>query len=477
MADRNQTSVVPLLSALLCGLCLTIGAACTPNKPAETVDAQDKPTPAEVQAIAKEAYIFSLPLVMQYRTMYIQAIDAKSTTYAGGFGKWLHLPPARPQDTSDVSPNNDSPYSWAWVDLRAEPWVLTMPEIDAKRYYTSQWDDLWGFVVGNAGSVTDGNDGVSVLLVSPTWKGTPPKGVKRVIRGESEFLGTLTRTQLIDPKDLPNVQKIQKEYKLQSLSSFLGKPAPKPASAIRWKPWKDEVKSTQAFWEYVNFILAFTTPNPQDKAMLDKMAKIGIGPGAPWDPASQDKAYSDAMQAGLNAAIADLKKQSEHITDPSLFFRSRKDTKGDYDDRGLGVFVGQFGNVSEQAVYFAVAKDDQGGLFDGSKANYSLTFSADKLPPAKYFWSWTMYRLPQRALVENPLKRYAIGSATPGLKKAADGSITFYFQAKSPGKDKQSNWLPAPKGPFWLVLRAYGPGKAILDKTWKVPPIKKVQKP
>jgi hypothetical protein len=407
--------------------------------------------------------------------MYIQAIDSTSKTYTGGFGEWLHLPPARPEDISDVSPNNDTPYSWAWVDLRSEPWVMTLPKVDAKRYYTSQWDDLYGFVVDNAGSVNDGDSGVSVLLVSPDWKGELPKGVKRIIRGESDFLGTLTRTQLIDPKDLPNVEKIQKEYKLQSLSSYLGKPAPKTAPAIQWKPWKDEVKSTPAFWEYVNFIMSFTTPNPADKVILDKLASIGIGAGMPWDPASQDKAYSTAMQAGMEAALADLKKQSEHITDPSLFFRSRKDTKGDYNDRALGVFVGQFGNVKTEAVYFAVSKDAQGNLFDGSKGNYSLTFTADQIPPSKYFWSWTMYRLPQRALVENELKRYAIGSATPGLKKAADGSITFYFQVKSPGKDKESNWLPAPKGPFWLVLRSYGPGKTILDKTYKLPMVKKVK--
>ena len=160
--------------------------------------------------------------------MYLQAIDETSKSYSGGFGKWLHLGTSSPKDTDIVSPNNDSPYSYAWVDLRAEPWVLTLPKIEDKRFYTSQWDDLWGFVLDNPGSVEDGNGGVSVLLASPSWKGELPKGVKRVIQGESEFLGTLTRTQLFEPKDLPNVQKIQKEYKLQPLSAFLGQDAPEP---------------------------------------------------------------------------------------------------------------------------------------------------------------------------------------------------------------------------------------------------------
>jgi hypothetical protein len=220
--------------------------------------------------------------------------------------------------------------------------------------------------------------------------------------------------------------------------------------------------------------LSFTTPNPQDKPVQDRMAKIGLAAGKPWDSAALGKDVSAAIAAGMKEALADLKKASTHITDPSLFFRSRKDLDKDYFNRALGVNVGIFGNVKKVSVYFATAKDDKGELFDGSKHNYSITFTSDKIPPAKNFWSFTMYKLPQRWLVDNPINRYSIGSATPGLKKAADGSITLYFQAKSPGKDKESNWLPAPEGPFWPILRTYGPGKAILDKTWKLPQVKRV---
>ena len=433
--------------------------------------AQDKVTPAEARKIAREAYIFNYPLVMYYSTMYNQAIDTKSKSYSGGFGKWLHLGTSSPKDTDIVAPNNDSPYSYAWVDLRAEPWVLTIPKIEKNRFYTSQWDDLWGFVLDNAGSVDDGNDGISVLLASPTWKGELPKGVKRVIQGDTEFLGSLTRTQLLDPKDLPNVKKIQKEYELQPLSAYLGKPAPKAAPAIQWKPWKKGAEKSDEFWAYVNFLLPFTTPNSQDKPVLDRMAKIGLGAGA-VKPGAEIQA---AMQQGMQDALAELKKASEGSVDPALFFRSRKDTNKDYFNRALGVNVGIFGNVKKVSVYFSVPKDGKGELFDGSKHNYSITFAADQIPPAKNFWSWTMYKLPQRWLVDNPINRYAIGSATPGLKKGKDGSITIYFQAKSPGKEKESNWLPAPEAPFWIVLRTYGPGKSILDGSWKLPPVKQVK--
>jgi hypothetical protein len=313
-------------------------------------------TAEEARAIAKDAYIFNYSLVMMYRTMYIQAIDSKSDSYRGGFGTWLHLGTSSPKDTDIVSPNNDSPYSYSWVDTRAEPWVLTMPKIEASRFYTSQWDDLWGFVIDNPGSVEDGNDGVNVLLASPSWKGNLPKGVKRVVQGDSVFLGTLTRTQLFEPKDLPNVQKIQKEYKLQPLSAYLGQPAPKAAPAIDWKPWKEGVETTDGFWDYVNFLLPFTTPNPQDKPVLDKMLKIGLGDNA-QKPSAEIKA---AMQQGMQDALAKLKKGETNITDPSLFFRSREDLNKDYYDRALGVMVGIFGNVKKVSVYFATADDDKG---------------------------------------------------------------------------------------------------------------------
>ena len=461
----------PLVSLALLIACQSGGDKAKDAPPAPKSDDASALTPDEARAIAKEAYIFNYPLVMMYRTMYLQAIDTKSKSYSGGFGKWLHLGTSSPKDTDIVSPNNDTPYSYAWVDLRAEPWVVTLPKIEKSRFYTSQWDDLWSFVIGNAGSVDNGNDGVSVLLASPTWKGKLPESVKRVIQGDSSFLGTLTRTQLFDPKDLPNVQKIQKEYELQPLSAYLGKPAPKPAPAVQWKKWTEGAETTDEFWDYVNFLLKFTTPNPQDKPVLNKMAKVGLGSNAS-KPSAEIRA---AMQQGMQDALAELKKASKHIADPSLFFRSRKDTDKDYFNRALGVMVGIFGNVKKISVYFAVAKDDQGELFDGSKHNYSITFASDNIPPAKNFWSWTMYKLPQRWLVDNPIDRYSIGSATPGLKKAKDGSITFTFQAKSPGKGKAGNWLPAPEGPFWLVLRTYGPGKSILNKTWKMPPVKRLK--
>ncbi len=461
---------------LLLFLAIFIGCADKSKKEAPKNEQSKDLTADQAKAIAKEAYIFNYSMVLMYRTMYLQSIDRTSKSYSGGFGHWLHLGTSSPKDTDIVSPNNDSPYSYSWVDTRAEPWVLTMPKIEEDRFYTSQWDDLWGFVLDNPGSVEDGNNGVSVLLTSPNWKGELPKGVKRAVHGDTYFLGTLTRTQLKEPKDIVNVKKIQKEYKLETLSSFLGTTPPAAAPAIDWMPWVEGVEKTPKFWEYVNFLLSYTVPNSQDKPVLDKMAKIGLVAGKKWSVSNFDKEISDAIATGMKEAQDEFAKKALTISDPSLFFRSRKDLNKDYFNRALGVYVGIFGNVKKVSVYFASSKDDKGELYDGSKHNYIQKFSADQIPPAKFFWSYTMYKLPQRWLVDNPINRYSIGSPTPGLKKEADGSIIIYMQTESPGKDKESNWLPTPNGPFWPILRTYGPGPTILDGTWKQPIIKQTPK-
>ena len=436
---------------------------------AEYACAQEKMTADEARANAKEAYIFTYGLVMNYRTMYRQAIDGD-----GAFGKWLHLDIATPKDQDIVTPNNDTPYSYAWVDMRAEPWVLTMPKIEKDRFYTSQWDDLWAYVLDNVGSVKDGNDGMTVLLPSPSWKGKLPEGIDRAVRGESEFLGTLTRAQIIGgEEDLARVKQIQQSYKLQPLSDYLGTEAPAAAPEIDWPAWVENDEMTEKYWSYVAFMLPFTTPHPDDQSMYEKMASLGLKRGVAWEPETLDPAIRQAMKDGIGDARAELKKISQGNVEPSQMAGDRAVVNPTYVNRALGVFMGIFINVAQQSSYFSLPVDADGNPFEGGKHNYTLTMSKDQIPPVKYFWSITMYKLPQRWLVENPIKRYSIGSSTPGLKTGKDGSITLYFSAESPGADKESNWLPAPSGSWWMVMRTYGPDDSILDGTYKVPPIKK----
>ncbi|WP_230279808.1 DUF1254 domain-containing protein [Croceicoccus sp. Ery15] len=423
-------------------------------------------TAEQARQYAHDSYVFTYPLALYYRTMYNQAIKPGMA-----FGQWLHLGTSTPDDTDIVTPNNDTPYSYAWVDVRAEPWVLTMPAIDKDRYYTSQWDDSWGYVIDNPGSVLDGNGGGNYLLAGPDWNGELPDGINRVIRGESTLLGTITRTQLLGgPQDMPAVRKIQQQYKLQPLSAFLGTEPPAPAPAVEWPEWTEGDEKTEKYWDYVAFMLPFIAPNPDDADAMAKLSALGVEAGKDWNPETLDPAIRDAVAQGVQDAIAEF---DEWGTNPKLdsgkIFGSRATQGTDYLNRALGTYLGIFGNVSQQAMYLQIPIDASGEPLDGSKHNYTITFPKGETPPVDYFWSFTMYKVPQRWLVANPIDRYSISNRTKGIKTNADGSLTLYFQHESPGKDKESNWLPAPDGPFWMVLRNYGPDETIIDGTFPAP--------
>lgn len=426
---------------------------------------------ASLVKAAKDAYIFAYPQVMMYRSLYLQALAPKDGV---GFGNWLHLGASVPEDTTIVTPNNDSPYSYAWLDLRTEPYVLTMPPIEDNRFYTSQWDDMFGYVLDNAGSVKDGNDGVSVLLAAPDFKGDLPDGVKRLIKGDSYLLGTLTRTQLIGQADLPNVQKIQRAYKLQPLSRFLGTQAPAPAPAIDWMEWKEGAEFKDDFWKYAGFVSRFLVGHPEDKEKWDQLEQFGFMQGGDWSIAELDPEKQEALREGQKQAIAFLGEKVSSDFDAKKFFNNREGMKhiGDddpYVQRAMGVMAGIFGNTKDISVYYGFQKDAAGNIPDASKAPYTLTFKPGQLPNVKNFWSITMYRLPQRWFVPNDIKRYSIGSASPDMKLNPDKSLTLYLQPTSPGPDKAGNWLPTPDGPFWFVLRCYGPDQSIIDGTWPEP--------
>jgi hypothetical protein len=203
--------------------------------------------------------------------------------------------------------------------------------------------------------------------------------------------------------------------------------------------------------------------------MYKKLASMGLESGASWQPERLEPSVRSALQQGIEDAQSEMKKRSEAGVDAAKFFGTRERVGTNYMDRAMGVYMGIFGNVPEVSVYLSMPTDAAGQPLDGSKAAYTLTFAKGQLPPVKYFWSITMYSIPQRFLVENPIKRYSIGSSTAGLKTNDDGSLVIYVSARSPGKEKESNWLPAPSGPFWTVLRNYGPDPSILSGTYERP--------
>ncbi|MBB3457201.1 hypothetical protein FHT86_005519 [Rhizobium sp. BK313] len=446
----------------------------------KSADAQDA-TPDEARKIAKEAYIYGFPMVDSYRIQYAYFVDTKNPEYKGPWNQIINTPRVyTPADTAIQTPNSDTPYSWLGLDLRTEPMVLTVPPIEKDRYFSVQFIDAYTFNFAYIGSRTTGNDGGSFLVAGPGWKGKTPKGVKKVIRSETDFIWAAYRTQLFNPEDLDNVKKVQAGYKAEPLSKFLGKPAPKAAPAVDFiKPLspEEETKSPE-FFNILNFILQYCPTDPSETKLMARFAKIGVGAGKTFDVSKLSPKMKTAIDQGMADAWVDLahlekdKIDTGKVTSGDLF-GTRAFLKNNYLYRMAGAKLGIGGNSKQEAMYPVYAIDSDGQKLDGAH-QYTMRIAAGQLPPVNAFWSLTMYKLPQSLLVANPINRYLINSPMlPQLVKDADGGLTLYIQNESPGKDKEPNWLPAPKGPFVMAMRLYWPKKAALDGTWKQPPLTK----
>jgi len=460
-------------------MALAIAGGCL-ALPTTSVHAQDV-TAAEVRAIAKEAYIYGFPLVDDYRINYAYFVDTKNPEYKGPWNQIVNIPRVyTPSDTAVQSPNSDTPYSWLGLDLRAEPIVLTVPPIEKDRYFSVQLIDAYTFNFDYIGSRTTGNDGGSFLVAGPGWKGETPKGVKKVFRSETEFALAVYRTQLFSPDDIDNVKKIQAGYKAEPLSAFLGQPAPAVAPTVDFiKPLTpDEERKSLEFFNILNFVLQFCPTVPSETELMARFAKIGVGGGKTIDINALSPEMKTAMRQGIADAWVDYdnfqkeKIDTGEVTSGDLF-GTRAYLKNNYLYRMAGTVLGIGGNSVQEAMYPIYAVDAAGQKLDGAN-RYTMHFAPGQLPPVNAFWSLTMYELPQSLLVANPINRYLLNSPMlPQFVKDADGGLTFYIQNDSPGKDKEPNWLPAPKGPFIAAMRLYWPKEAALDGSWKAPPMTK----
>lgn len=436
----------------------------------------------DARAIAKAAYIYGLPIVMNYAVMYAYAVDQNSGQFKAPFNQIKNE--ARVftyKDTAIVTANSDTPYSFLWMDLRAEPMVLTVPTVEAGRYYTVQIEDGNTFNFGYIGSRATGNEGGDFMVVGPDWQGEQPPGIKKMFRSSTQFALAGYRTQLFNPADMPNVEKVQAGYKVQPLSAFLGQPAPPAAPTIDFPPIDQEMVKTN-FFEYLDFALQFAPAGPEEVAMREKLALLGVGADKTFDfkdLSSEQKAEVGlGMQDGAAAVDQFLATEQKEVNGwkISSFFGDRAFFNGNWLLRAAGAKAGIYGNDAVEATYPMARVDAKGETLDGSQHNYTLTFAAGEYPPVNAFWSVTMYDGKTQLLIENPINRYLINSPMlPDLKKSADGSLTLYIQKDSPGADQESNWLPAPDGPIYLVMRLYWPkpeAPSILppgDGTWKPP--------
>jgi len=445
-------------------------AACKPAGDA------DKAGAVNTKEIAQQAYVYALPMIAGYKAIYGVAVDSAGSGYRGPWNQ-IHSDHRvfTPKDSIIVTPNSDTPYSMLAMDLRAEPLVFCVPAIEKGRYFSVQIIDLNTFNVGYVGSRTTGNVAGCYMVTGPGFTGEKPAGVAKVFTLETQLGIALIRTQLFGAADMPNVEKVQAGYTVQPLSAFLKQPAPAASPKIDFPVFTDSAFKTD-FVRYENFLLQFIPAVPEEKAMREQFAQIGMAPGQPYDFAKlsveQKAAMALALKEGYDAIEARSKSvgKRENGWTVGAVFGDRAFYKGDYLLRAAAAVMGLYGNDAVEALYPATKTDSAGEPLDGSKHDYTLTFPAGKLPPVNAFWSVTMYDGKSQLLVANPIDRYLINSPMlKDLKKNKDGSLTLYIQAKSPGKDKESNWLPSPAGPIYLVMRLYWPKDEALNGQWLPP--------
>jgi hypothetical protein len=440
-------------------------------------------TPAETKAVAEEGFVYGLPMVMAYQIMYEYAVDKNSGQYKAPFNQIKNEARVYTyQDTAVVSPNSDTPYSMMWMDLRAEPIVLSVPAVEKGRYYSVMLSDASTFNYGYIGSRATGD----YMVASPGWKGETPPGIKKVFRSTTDFSAAIYRTQLFNPDDMPNVIKVQSGYKAQPLSAYLKQPAPPAAPAINFPKITKESAKT-GFFDYLAFQMQFAPPGPEEQGIRAKLARLGVEPGKRVNL----KALSPEQKVAIEEGMKEGETTIEHYIATGLkningwlvgsAFGDRAFYHGNWKLRAAGATAGIYGNDAAEAMYPATKTLANGEVLDGSKHDYTITFPAGQLPPVNAFWSVTMYDGKTQFLIKNPINRYLINSPMlPNMRKNADGSLTLYIQKDSPGADKESNWLPAPNDLIYLILRLYWPKTeppSILppgEGSWKPPGIVKV---
>lgn len=444
----------------------------------------------DAKSVAKDAYVYGFPMVMNFKTLWNYVVDTDSPEYKGPFNNVsCEARLYTPEDKAIVTPNADTPYCIFWMDLRTEPQILSVPKIEDERYYSFQLIDLYTHNYAYVGTLTTGNEAGHYLLAGPDWDGAKPAGVTDVIRSETDFILNITRTQLFGPDDLTKVAEIQSEYQLQPLSAFLGVQAPAAAARPDFPEWDEGAQFDQRFFTYLDFMMTVLgKPGPGEEALWKDLAGLGIGPGAAFDFSELPVKTQTALRAGVTEGIAEIEAfLAENVKDPlssGKVFGTRAflqhSAEGNYSLsrpdllRSVAATQGLYGNSADEASYPTYLTDVDGEPLNAANHNYTLTFPKGALPPVKAFWSLSMYDGKTQLFINNPLDRYLISSNDlDQLVPQDDGSLQLLIGKDAPGGALEANWLPAPDGPFYVVMRLYGPEKVVWEGKWTAPPIKK----
>jgi len=435
-----------------------------------------------VKIIAKNAFIFGIPLfLIDVTKNKFTNVEVPVPGLAAPLNQLTISTSFPPQDqTLIVRPNADTYYTVGFLDLSKEPIVLTIPKTN-DIYYLLPLLDAYGNVFSSPGKRTGVTQGGTFLLTGPNWKDSVPAGLKE-IKSPTNTVWVIGRFQVNNDKQGSQlIVPLEKKVTVIPLSSF-GKPYSAPngrvdASLSKLLP-NEQLANTpiDSFFNYINQLLVTNPPTAADAPAMANFAKIGIGPGLKFDLNSFDTATQAALKEipklVLGRMTEILKKGAvKPVNGWSVAFKGFGNPGTDYDLRALVCFFGLGANIPEDAIYPTSMVDSAGNPYNGAN-KYVMHFEKGQTPPVDGFWSLTMYN-EGGYFIKNPINRYAIGDRNP-LKFNADGSLDLYFQNASPGKDKESNWLPAPAGNFNLCLRLYWPKKAVMEGAWTPPPVKKL---
>jgi hypothetical protein len=433
----------------------------------------DDLTAAAIREIADAAYVFGYATVDLQRILQQFALDPASAEFKAPPNEFSHARAlADPTDRTIVAMNVDTPYSYAWLDLRDEPIVLTVPPFEADRYVSAQLIDLYTCIVGYVSPRTNGHGGGTFLVAGPQWEGPVPDGITKVFAAPTDFVLVLVRTQLFDEADLPAVIRIQDGFAVTPLSAFAGLPTPTRSALPDTIPPVDvRAAPDLRFFDVLAWMLDLMPVLPDDLDLREQMRRIGVGAGSSTT-SSIDAGRRAAILDGMGAGAARMQQRARTIRSSAEIFGSRDFFAGDHLSRACGAMLGILGNSAEEYLGVGYQSDADGRPFDGSN-DYDVTFAPDGLPPVGAFWSITLYDA-DRLLHPNPLRRYVLGSRQlPDLTRDADGGVTITISATAPDAPRIANWLPCPAGPFNLAFRTYLPGPEIRSGAWTAPPVRR----
>jgi hypothetical protein len=442
----------------------------------------------EARDAAIEAYVYAYPLVtmeMTRRVMTNVAAPQGTRAPMGEFVRMREYPSAKFRDVT--APNADTLYTTAWLDVTKEPWILSLPDMNG-RFFLFPMLDGWTNVFQVPGKRTTGTAAQKYAITGPGWKGTLPKGVTeyKSPTGIVWLLGRIYCTGT--PEDYKAVHALQDQISVVPLSAY-GKPhkpvAGKVDASVDMKTAvRDQVNAMDgaAYFALFAELMKTNPPAAEDAPMVAKLAKLGIVPGQSFDASKLDAAVAKGIgEAPKPAQDKIMRHMKEGLLTKDMrlengwLFTTKAGVYGtNYIQRALITAIGLGANRPQDAIYPTSEGPDLVKKYNGAK-KYVMRFEKGKLPPVNGFWSLTMYDS-QYFFVDNPLNRYTLSQRNT-LKANPDGTVDLYIQHESPGKDKESNWLPAPADGFILMMRLYWPKESppsLIDGSWKIPEVREV---